>query len=167
MLCLYLCFSGLLECAGGLINVDVHVEDLLPGAHAGVQAQKVLLLGLSASRLGPVNARNQRAFSHPNGPPHPLHQETHSLHLKRPNLKVRSLPAKQADNLWGARTPQWGEVEKGRHLFGTGGGRGMGELFLSRFSHLVGEGVREDHSSAAPVIQIKGWKGPKETCQSS
>lgn len=167
VLCLYLCFSRLLECVGGLINVEVNVEDLLPGAHAGIQARKVLLLSLSASHLGPVNARNQRAFSHLSAPLHPISQETHSWHLESPHLGVDTLTAKQVDNLWGACPPRWGEGEKGRHPFGTGGGRGMGELFLSRLCHLVGEEVHEDHSRAAPVIQIKGWKGPKETCQSS
>ena len=124
------------------------------------------MLGLSASHLGPVNARNQRASPIPM-PPLPINQETHSSHVERPNFKVHSLTAKQVDNPWGACTHREGEVEKERHSFGTGGGRGMGELFLSRFSHLVGEGVHEDHSRAAPAIQIKGWKGPKETCQSS
>lgn len=166
VLCLYSCFSWLLECAGGLIHVDVNVEDL-PGARAGIQARKVLLLGPSASHLGPVNARNQRAFSHPNGPPHPINQETHSPHLESPNLRAHCLTAKQVDNLWGACTHKWAEVEKGRCPSGTGGGRGTGELFLSSVSHLVGEGAQEDPNRVAPVVQIKGWKGPKETCQSS
>lgn len=95
VLCLCLCFSWLLECAGGLIGVDVNAGDLLPGAHAGIQAQKVLLLGLSASHSGPVNARNQRALFHPKAPPHPIHQETHSSHLENPNLRVHlSLPSR-------------------------------------------------------------------------
>lgn len=63
---------------------------------------------------------------------------------------------------------RWGEAETRRHPFGTSGGRGMGELFLSRLSLTWGgRGEQEDHSRAPPVIQIKGWKGPTETCPSS
>jgi len=140
VLCLYSCFSWLLECAGGLIHVDVNVEDL-PGAHAGIQAQKVLLLGPSASHLGPVNARNQRAFSHPNGPPHPINQETHSPHLESPNLQAHCLTAKQVDNLWGARTHKWAEVEEGRRPSGTGGAEERVSC-SSQESHLGGGGGR-------------------------
>lgn len=59
----------------------------------------------------------------------------------------------------------WGEGKKKRHLLGTS--RGLSRGWVNCPFSLGGGGVQDDHSRAPPVIQIKGWKGPKETCQSS
>lgn len=116
-------------------------------------------LGLSATHLGPISTS-----SHPSALYSPLAPSEISVFFTSREAHpppTLTLLLGQWDRLWGT--------------CGVRGRRGsIPELWwVQRTGEtvpqdwlLVGEGLQKDPSRAHPVIQRKGWKGPKETCQS-